>query len=281
MELAVTASPPSSPLAGAEPSAVLVQAGQAGDDAFPLFDAAVACALDDVAGRPVAPANAVLDEAVERLRWRLESQNPDEALAGALAGDLRFAGEVLDYDHADNMDVLRVCERRRGMPVALGLLYLAAARRCDLPLTGVDFPGHFLLRLELDEGPVAVDAFDGARVIMPSELVRRALHACLPPGAADRLEDLMRPVSDRRVLIRLQNNIQVRAQSGGDFARAERASLRWALLDPRDHRPWLDVAAAREAQGRLTGAVEALGRAQALGSVAAGVARDRLRRRLN
>jgi regulator of sirC expression with transglutaminase-like and TPR domain len=143
------------------------------------------------------------------------------------------------------------------------------------------FPGHFLLRLETDEGPIAVDAFGGARVIMPSELVRRALHAGLPPGAADRLDDLMTPISDRRVLIRLQNNILVRARAAGDFARAERASLRWALLDPKDHRPWLDVAAAREAQGRLTGAVEALGRAQALGAAAAGVVRDRIRRRLN
>jgi regulator of sirC expression with transglutaminase-like and TPR domain len=116
---------------------------------------------------------------------------------------------------------------------------------------------------------------------MPSELVRRALHAGLPPGAAEHLEDLMRPISDRRVLIRLQNNILARAHAAGDHARAERASLRWALLDPADHRPWLDVAAAREAQGRLTGAVEALGHAQARGAVSAGVARDRLRRRLN
>lgn len=282
MELAVTASPPRrADLTGQDASAVLEAAGRVSDEAFPLFEAALACAVHDGAGRPCAPAWAVLDEAIARLRWRLETQSVDEALAGALAGDLRLAGEVLDYDHIDNADMLSVCERRRGMPVALGLLYLAAARPCELPLAGVDFPGHFLLRLETDEGPIAVDAFGGARVIMPSELVRLALHAGLPPAAADRLEDLMRPISDRRVLIRLQNNILVRARAIGDHARAERASLRWALLDPKDHRPWLDVASAREAQGRLTGAVEALSRAQALGAAGAGVARDRIRRRLN
>ena len=74
----------------------------------------------------------------------------------------------------------------------------------------------------------------------------------------------MAPVSDRAVLIRLQNNIFARASRARDFARAERSALRRALLDPADHRPWLDVAAAREGQGALAGALEALARAQTL-----------------
>jgi regulator of sirC expression with transglutaminase-like and TPR domain len=285
MELALTSSPAptlSRPpaLTPEDPHAFLAEAGVAPDDTFPLFAAAVACALDDEE-RPSTQAYAVMDEAVQRLKWRLETQAADDALAGALAGDLRLGGELMNPDAVDNADILSVCSVRRGMPVALALLYIAAARPNGVLLSGADFPGHFLLRLETDEGPIALDPFGGGRVIMPSELVRRALHAGLPPQAADRLEDLMKPVSDRRVLIRLQNHILVRARSVGDQARAERASLRWALLDPKDHRPWLDVAAAREAQGRLNGAVEALSKAQALGAAVAGVARDRLRRRLN
>jgi regulator of sirC expression with transglutaminase-like and TPR domain len=94
----------------------------------------------------------------------------------------------------------------------------------------------------------------------------------------------MAPVKDRAVLIRLQNNIFARAQQAGDYARAERAALRRALLDPADHRPWIDVAAAREGQGALAGALEALGRAQAMdggATIAARAARERVRLRLN
>jgi regulator of sirC expression with transglutaminase-like and TPR domain len=69
-------------------------------------------------------------------------------------------------------------------------------------------------------------------VVFPSELVRRALHAGLPPRAADDLERLMTPVSDRKVLIRLQNNVYARAFHNGDFARAERVAIRRALLQP-------------------------------------------------
>ena len=57
------------------------------------------------------------------------------------------------------------------------------------------------------------------------------------------------------MLIRLQNNIFARAVAARDFARAERSALRRALLDPTDHRPWIDVAAAREGQGALAGAL--------------------------
>jgi regulator of sirC expression with transglutaminase-like and TPR domain len=121
-------------------------------------------------------------------------------------------------------------------------------------------------------------------VVLPSELTRRALHAGLTPNVADRLDRLMAPVADRAVLIRLQNNIFARASVAQDYERAERAALRRALLDPADHRPWLDVAAAREGQGALAGALQALTRAQILdggAATAARAARERVRLRLN
>lgn len=262
----------------------LGEIGELPDDRFPLFEAAVLCALHEDGDRDPASAYALLEEGGDRLALRLETESPETALAGALGGDLALGGDALTYDALQNADVLSVCERRKGLPVALGLLYLAVARRCRLDLRGVDFPGHFLLRLETAEGPMAVDAFVGGRVVMPSELTRRALHVGLPPTAADQLDELMRPVSDRQVLIRLQNNILARARNAGNLRAAERASLRWALLDPHDPRPWIDLASAREAGGQLAGAVEALTRAGSLGGATAPAVdrmRDRVRKRLN
>src|SRR6202000_56374 len=105
----------------------------------------------------------------------------------------------------------------KGIPVALGIFYLDAARRCRLPVQGVDFPGHFLLRIETDEGPLALDPFSEGRGVLPSELTRRALHAGLTPTVAARLARLMAPVSDRAVLMRLQNTIYARATQMKDF----------------------------------------------------------------
>ena len=140
------------------------------------------------------------------------------------------------------------------------------------------------MRIDTAEGPLALDPFSEGRVVLPSELTRRALLAGLLPHVAERLELLMAPASERAVLIRLQNNIFARASQAGDFARAERSALRRALLDPSDHRPWIDVAAAREGQGALAGALEALANAQRLdggAALAARAARERMRLKLN
>jgi regulator of sirC expression with transglutaminase-like and TPR domain len=262
----------------------LAAAGAAPDHRFPLFEAALSCALHEAPARDPEPARALVAQAANILAQRLAHQRPEDAICEALGNDMGLNGDLLTYDDLANADLIAVCERRKGLPVALGVIYLEAARRCKIQMSGVDFPGHFLLRIETDQGPMALDPFAGGRVVMPSELTRRALQTGLTPNAADRMDVLMAPVPDRQVVIRLQNNIFARAAHARDYGRAERSALRRALLDPADHRPWIDVAAAREGQGRLAGALQALAQAQQLdggAALTARVARERLRMRLN
>jgi len=42
----------------------------------------------------------------------------------------------------------RVLQQRRGHPLVLAMVALEVARQLEIPLHGVDFPGHFLLRME-------------------------------------------------------------------------------------------------------------------------------------
>ena len=267
-----------------EAERALAELGRGLDDGFPLFEAALLCAVHEDPSRDAEPARQLAEEAGERLARRLERESPEEALAETMAGDLHLAGDLITYDDPINADMISVCERRKGLPVALGVLYLDAARRCGLPVQGVDFPGHFLLRIETPEGPLALDPFSEGRVVLPSELMRRALRSGLTTDVADRLDLLMAPVPDRAVVLRLENNLYARASRAGRHAEAERSALRRALLDPSDHRPWIDVAAAREGQGALVGAQEALARAQMLdggAAIAARAARERVRLKLN
>ena len=262
----------------------LLDAGSAADGEFPLLEAGIACAIHEDPTRDPQAARDLAATGVDRLQQRLKRESPEEALAEAMAGDLRLAGDLLTHDDPENADIISVSLRRKGLAVSLGVYYLHTARRCGLTVQGVDFPGHFLLRIETEEGPLALDPFSEGRVVLPSELTRRALHAGLTPNVADRLDRLMAPVSDRAVLMRLQNTVFARASAARDFPRAERAALRRALLDPTDHRPWLDVAAAREGQGALAGALEALARATTLdggAALAARAQRERVRLRLN
>lgn len=267
-----------------EAEAVLTAAGEAADADFPLLEAAIACAIHDLPFRDPEPVRALAAAAADRLAQRLQRESPEEALAETLSGELRLTGDLLTYDDPANTDVIDVAERRRGLSATLGVYYVHAARKCGLKADGVDFPGHFLLRVPTDEGPVALDPFSQGRLVLPSELTRRALRTGLTPDVADRLDVLMAPMGDREMLIRLQNTVFARALATRDYEGAERSALRRALLDPNDHRPWLDVAAAREKQGALSGALEALNRARQLdgsAAVAAQSARERVRMRLN
>jgi regulator of sirC expression with transglutaminase-like and TPR domain len=267
-----------------EAESLLTEAGQAGDDDFPLLEAAIACAIHDWPFRDPEPVRVLAGHAAERLRERIGGESPDDALAETMAADLRLNGDLLHYEDPSNTDIIDVAERRRGLSAALAVFYLDAARRAGINARGVDFPNHFLLRVETSDGPVALDPFSQGRLVLPSELTRRALRAGLTPHVADRLDVLMAPVSDRQALIRLQNVLYSRAIRAGDYEGAERSALRRALLDPEDHRPWLDVAAAREKQGALTGALEALSRARSLDDptdVQRRISLDRMRLQLN
>ncbi|WGM46076.1 hypothetical protein KOAAANKH_00941 [Brevundimonas sp. NIBR10] len=267
-----------------EAETILTEAGLAEDDAFPLLEAAIACAIHDYPFRDPQPVRDLADIAADRVGERAATESPDDALSETMAGDLRLNGDLLHHDDPANTDIIAVAERRRGLSATLAVFYLDAARRAGLKAQGVDFPNHFMLRVETPAGPVALDPFSQGRIVLPSELSRRALRAGLTPHVADRLDLLMAPVSDRQALIRLQNLLFARAIRTEDFDAAERSALRRALLDPEDHRPWLDVAAAREKQGALNGALEALMRARIVGGqdmVVQPAVMDRLRMRLN
>lgn len=267
-----------------EAIAFLQSAGETDDNSFPTLEATIACALHDGPFRDASAVRRLSQDAAKRLRERVENESPDEALTETLAGDFRLNGDLLNNGSTEGTDIIDVTESRRGLSALLVIFYLEAARRAGLEAAAVDFPGHVLLRVETPEGPVALDPFSHGRLVLPSELTRRALHAGLTLHVADRLDLLMAPISDRQAVIRLQNIIFARAMQAGQFELAERSAYRRALLDPADHRPWLDVAAARERQGILHGAMAAIAKARELNEAteaASALSLQKLRMRLN
>lgn len=262
----------------------LERAGQADDDSFPLLEAAIACALHDFPFRDASSVRLLAVRAGARLAERILTESHDDALTETMGADFGLNGDLLDANDPTNTDVIAVASRRRGLSAALSIFYLDAAQRAGVKADGVDFPNHFLLRVETTSGPVALDPFSQGRIVLPSELSSRALLAGLTPHVAHRLDLLMAPVTHRQALIRLQNMLFNRSARSGDYQTAERSALRRALLDPADHKPWLDVASIRERQGRLAGAIEALAKARRLSGDTSDCpppAIERLRMKLN
>ncbi len=138
------------------------------------------------------------------------------ALAGLITGRFRYTGDRDTYDDPANANLIRVIERRRGLPVALGILWLHCARAAGWQAFGVDFPGHFLVSMPGARGQVVLDVFDGGQ-----PLDARALRALLKHAegkSAELRPGLLAPMPLRAVLLRLQHNIQVRRIAAGDYA---------------------------------------------------------------
>lgn len=222
-----------------------------------------------------------------------------QALADVIAGDFGYDGDRVTYDDMANANLVRVIDRKRGLPVALGLIYIHAGRVNGWAVSGVNFPGHFLVRLNgVVQGgppPVMIDPFAGGRVL--DEDAVTALLARMQglddehddaPTQAD-INQAMAPVSARAVLLRLQNNIFSRAMQARDTARASAILARMTAIAPRDPTLWLERGQLDGDSGNLMSARTAYARAAELalaegrGQIAreAKARADRLRMSLN
>jgi hypothetical protein len=74
------------------------------------------------------------------------------ALNQFLYEELGYWGNTEDYYDPRNSYLNEVLDRRTGIPITLSILYMEVGRRVGLPLEGVSFPGHFLVRLRLRGG---------------------------------------------------------------------------------------------------------------------------------
>ncbi|MPY68896.1 MAG: tetratricopeptide repeat protein [Alphaproteobacteria bacterium] len=152
------------------------------------------------------------------------------ALAAALGGEMGYAGDTLTYEDPQNANLMRVIDRRKGLPVALGILYLHAARAQGWDAAGLNFPGHFLVRLERGPVRVIIDPFNGGRE-MAAEDMRGVLKTVAGAEAELRPEHYA-PTGSRDVLVRLLSNIKLRAAQTDDAARALEIIDRILLIAP-------------------------------------------------
>jgi regulator of sirC expression with transglutaminase-like and TPR domain len=126
--------------------------------------------------------------------------------------DLGFAQDDATPLRPQAALIHKVLERRRGQPLALGLIALELARSLEIPLVGVNFPGHFLLRV-----PGADHLLDpcGGRRLYPNDC-RELLHRQYGPNIKLSAEHLVtaEPV---QMLQRLSRNLRQLHLSHDDF----------------------------------------------------------------
>ncbi len=130
------------------------------------------------------------------------------SLRSVICDRFGYRGDKTHYDDLRNARLPDVIERRCGLPVALGILFLHAGRAQGWPMAGLAFPGHFLIRLDGPDGRVILDPFHGGSEPSAADL-RRLLRATAGEAAELKPEHYA-AVPDRSILLRLQNNLKLR-----------------------------------------------------------------------
>ena len=167
-----------------------------------------------------------------------------------------YSGDELTYDDVQNANLMWVVDRRKGLPVALGILYLHAARAQGWDAIGLAFPGHFLIRL--GDGPerLILDPFHGGRICDAASL--RELLKAMAGQDVELTPQHYAPVRDRDVLLRLQNNIKSRLLQGGRAEPALRILQTMLLLAPDLAGLWQEAGMLNARLGNMRAATEAL-----------------------
>ena len=155
--------------------------------------------------------------------------------------ELGFTGNTGDYYDPRNSYVNDVFERKLGIPISLAVIQLDLARRLGLPLEGVSFPGHFLVRLPVDGGLLVLDPFHKGRSLDADELKQRARpHFGNAEIRDDQLGTLLAPVGTKTILGRMLRNLKSVYAEKEDIERALRCSDRLIRLDPAEAGEWRD-----------------------------------------
>jgi regulator of sirC expression with transglutaminase-like and TPR domain len=129
-----------------------------------------------------------------------------ESLNECLFERLGFRGNIEEYHDPRNSFLNEVLDRRTGLPITLSLVYMEVARRIDLPICGVGFPGHFLVKYP-GEPEIVLDCFNGGKILLEPDCEERLQEVYGRPMAMNPL--FLGAVTKKQMVTRMLHNLKV------------------------------------------------------------------------
>lgn len=249
-----------------DPQALIDEAGALPDGEIDMVCTALALSAPDhpgiSVGKYLSHVDKVAADVAARHAMLLREGAADDA--GTQLAALKYVmvetegydGDKDRYDALENADLMRVIDRRRGLPVALAILYVHVGLGRGWNIAGLNFPGHVLCRIEKDGQRLIFDPFDACRPMQAQDL--RALVKKVAGPKAELASVYYEPSGRRELLVRLQNNVKLRRIEAGDYQGALDTVEKIRRLDPREYRLLFDEGILSARVGRSAQAVAAL-----------------------
>lgn len=209
------------------------------DGSLPLLEAAISLAQDEYPEVNVQNVLGEVDHMLERVRRRIPADAAPlqrlRVLNQFFFKDLGFGGNANDYYDPDNSFIHAVLQTRRGIPIALAVLWMELAQGLNLSVRGIAFPGHFLVKVNLPLGQAIIDPLDG------KSLSREVLAERLEPfrrrsGMVDEFETplglYLQTAPLRDIIARMLHNLKEIYRAQRDWGRMLATQERLIVLLP-------------------------------------------------
>ena len=166
------------------------------------------------------------------------------AISDHLFDRLGFAGNTGDYYDPRNSFLTDVIDRRTGIPISLSVVYLEIARRVGVLAQGVNFPGHFLVRVAVEDAWLYLDPFSSGRALTPSDLEVLLRKTTTPDAVLE--PNVISAATKRQIVARMLVNLAGIYGRTGDMPRSLDVLERLAILEPSNPRIARDLTQLRK-----------------------------------
>lgn len=207
------------------------------DEAINLAEAALVIASEEYRDLDVAAYLARLDQMAATLKRRLR---PDISQADTvislnryLFDELGFSANAADYYDPRNSFLNEVLDRKRGIPLTLAVVYIEIGRRIGLPVHGVSFPAHFLVKCQLRDGTVVLDPYAKGISLSLEELQQRLKElksGVEPPRLV--VAGMLAAASNKDILVRMLRNLKAIYSHHKEWLKALTATDRIITIMP-------------------------------------------------
>jgi regulator of sirC expression with transglutaminase-like and TPR domain len=128
-----------------------------------------------------------------------------DALSDFLYHQVLFRGNQDNYNDPQNSYLNCVLDRKLGIPISLGTIYIAVAKRIGMRAYGIGLPGHFIVGLFEDGRQILVDPFNAGIRLSLADCARLVRESTGFQGAFQ--PKWVTPIAPDAVLARMLTNL--------------------------------------------------------------------------
>ena len=179
-----------------------------------------------------------------------------QALQQVIARRAGYGGSDDAYEDAECANLMRVIDRREGLPTLLGIIYIHVSRALGWEIDGLDFPPRFLVRLEFAGQRRILDPFDGGKVMEPFDL--RDIYKAVSGPQVEIQPGHTAAMSNRAIILRSRRNAKVLHLRSENLEGALEVVETLLMLAPAEPALWREAGILNARLDRVAEAVAAL-----------------------